>query len=298
MGVIEKYVRALRLPFITASILPFIAGSLIDRTDFGFTAFLLGLAAVISTHLGANLINDYADSKTGTDWQDIRPYGLFGGSKLIQEGVFSERFYLRLSLICFSLASICIVTLAALLGSGLAVIFYLLVLFLGFSYSCPPLRLSYRRLGELTVFLLFGPAPVMAGYFLQTGAFPDLMPFMLSLPFGFLTAMILFSNEVPDFQDDLRSGKRTLVGLTGADRAFLLYRVLIAAVFLSIIVNIAFGYLSAYALLSFAFIPVFLKAGGILKCYYNDKNKLVESSRITIMAHTFLSIALILDLIL
>jgi 1,4-dihydroxy-2-naphthoate octaprenyltransferase len=60
---IAIFIRALRLPFIVVSILPFIYGSLIERRGFNYGGFLLGLSAVISTHLSANLINDYADSR-------------------------------------------------------------------------------------------------------------------------------------------------------------------------------------------------------------------------------------------
>jgi ABC-type dipeptide/oligopeptide/nickel transport system ATPase component len=86
---LKSLVRALRLPFITASILPFVFGSLIERTAFGYTGFCLGFLAVISVHLSANLINDYADSASGADAHDLRFFGFFGGSKLIQENVFS-----------------------------------------------------------------------------------------------------------------------------------------------------------------------------------------------------------------
>ena len=77
---IKIIIRALRLPFITASILPFIAGSLLAQDDFSFLMFFLGLLTVVMTHLGANLINDYSDSRSGADWKDNKFYGLFGGS--------------------------------------------------------------------------------------------------------------------------------------------------------------------------------------------------------------------------
>ena len=87
-----NFIRAFRLPFITASTLPFVAGSLFERGNFNFTGFILGFIAVAATHLSANLINDYADSRSGADWGDRHYYGLFGGSKLIQEGGLTESF--------------------------------------------------------------------------------------------------------------------------------------------------------------------------------------------------------------
>ena len=63
-------VRACRLPFINASVLPFIFGSLINHRNFNLLYFILGLIAVSATHISANLINDYADALSGADWLD------------------------------------------------------------------------------------------------------------------------------------------------------------------------------------------------------------------------------------
>ncbi|MCX5701432.1 MAG: 1,4-dihydroxy-2-naphthoate octaprenyltransferase, partial [Candidatus Omnitrophica bacterium] len=67
---VKNIIRALRLPFLFASVLPFVFGSLIQKHNFNLSGFLWGLIAVIGAHLSANLINDYADSKSGVDWQD------------------------------------------------------------------------------------------------------------------------------------------------------------------------------------------------------------------------------------
>lgn len=174
---IRNIVRALRLPFSSASALSFLFGSLIERDNFNLPGFLLGFIAVVCTHLSANLINDYADSKSRMDWQDNKFYKFFGGSKLIQEKVFSGRFYLHLAILFFALASICVVFLAVILKSPLVVGLFLIIIVLGWSYSVKPLQFSYHRLGELIIFILFGPAAVMGGYFIQTRLFPDLKSF-------------------------------------------------------------------------------------------------------------------------
>ncbi|MGD9015680.1 MAG: prenyltransferase, partial [Candidatus Omnitrophota bacterium] len=135
---LQKYIRALRLPFISASILPFILGSFIDKQSFLLGKFLIGLMAVVSTHLGANLLNDYADSKSGVDWQDRKWYTFFGGSKLIQEGELSEKFYFYAAMICFAIAAVCILMLSLFLRNFSIIGFYALILFLGFSYSHKP----------------------------------------------------------------------------------------------------------------------------------------------------------------
>lgn len=158
---IKNIFRALRLPFLTASVFPFIFGSLIKRESFNFFGFLLGLAVVVFTQLSVNLINDYADSKSGADWQDTHFFGFFGGSKLIQEKVFSEKFYFNSAILFAFFAGVSVIRLAFLLKSTLVIIFYLLIIFLSWAYSQKPLQFSYHRLGEFIIFLLFGPALVM-----------------------------------------------------------------------------------------------------------------------------------------
>jgi 1,4-dihydroxy-2-naphthoate octaprenyltransferase len=294
----QKYIRALRLPFITASIFPFIFGSLLNKISFRPFPFLLGLLAAITTHLGANLLNDYADSRSGCDWQDRKWYTFFGGSKLIQEGILTEQWYLRISILCFSIASICVVLLAVIMGTLKVIGYFLFILFLGFSYSHKPLQLSYHRLGEFVIFILFGPALVMGAYFIQTDIFPGIESFILSLPFGFFTTAILYSNEVPDFREDIKSGKRTWVSMVGLKKAFILYYLIAGLGFASIVLGMSFGFLNPISCFAFLFMTSVYKAATILKVYSDNKLKLIESSKLTIGVQALVSIVLIISILL
>ena len=291
-----NYAAAMRLPFISVSALAFIFGSLISRRAFDLPAFLLGLACVISTHLGSNLINDYADSKSGVDWQDLTPYKFFGGSKFIQSGMIGERFYFRAAASCFILALCCALALATIYGRPVTVLYYLAIMLLGWAYSYKPLKLSYRRMGEPLVFLLFGPALVMGGYFIQTGIFPEGKSFLLSLPMGFLTAAVLFANEIPDYPDDKKCGKTNWVSFLGPEKSYRIYLVLNACAFFAIAINLAAGFLGRAAYFSFIFALPVSKAAAVLKNHYNKKEKLVVSSRLAILVHTLVSLALMAGL--
>ncbi len=295
---LKNIVRALRLPFISASALPFISGSLIERGNFSFLNFLFGFIAVIFMHLSANLINDYADSRSGADWQDKNFYQFFGGSKLIQSGIFTERFYFNAAVFCALVSFACVGFLALVLNRPSVIGFYLLIIFLSWSYSHKPLQFSYHKLGEVFIFLLFGPALVMGGYFIQSGVFPDLKSFILSLPFGFLTTAILFANEIPDFSTDYKAGKFTWVGITGHERAFYLYLILIILALVSVLLGILMGFLSPVALFYFVISFPAAKAAGIQKRFFNDKVRLMESSRLTIGLQAAASVVLILAIIL
>ncbi len=294
---VKNIIRALRLPFISASILPFIFGSLIVRKNFNPAAFTLGLLSVIFTHLSANLINDYFDSKSCVDWKERNFYVFFGGSKLIQEGVLGESFYLKAALSCAGVSLFCVLLLALILKSYLVIIIYLLIIILSWQYTALPLSFSYNYLGELFLFFLFGPAPVMGGYFIQTGIFPDLKSFILSLPLGFFTTAILFANEVPDFSGDKKSGKNNLIGLCGVERAFLFYYILISLGLLSVFTGVTLGYLNIIAVFSILIIFPAIRARDILKKDYSDKVALLRSSKLTINIQVLAALILILSLL-
>jgi 1,4-dihydroxy-2-naphthoate polyprenyltransferase len=260
---IRHLVRALRLPFITASLLPYACGTLlpwagyhphagdIDYPTFaryvepreGLVVGLLGLFAVGCTHLSANLLSDLAGSRSGADRHDRSHYSFLGGSRLIREGILSERFYAAAVAVCAALGAAAIVALAIRMTSWLIPVAYALVLLLAWSHAAGPLRLSYRGLGEIGVFLLFGPVCVLAGYLLQTGLADGVRgaitrmtegrgwqayPLLTGTAFGFIAASVLVANKVPDATDGAASGKRNLVTFASAQRGFMIYMTCVA----------------------------------------------------------------------
>ncbi|MBI4845588.1 MAG: prenyltransferase [Candidatus Omnitrophica bacterium] len=294
-GLIKNLITALRLPFISVSQIAFLFGSLISWPQFNPGYFILGSGIVIFTHLGANLFNDYADSLSGVDWQDTNAYGFFGGSKLIQQKIFSERFYLVTAVCFFSLALAGVLFLSVLMKSFIVLGSFLFVCVIGAGYSLGPLEFSYKRIGELVIFLLFGPALVMGGYFIQTGVFPSWEGFYLSLPLGFAAIAVLFANEIPDFPHDLAKNKLNWVSFWGQEKAFIGYYFIIACIFCSVVFNVIAGNLRVWTLSCFLGIVPVLKAGRILKYFYADKQKCRDSSKLTIGVYIYSGIILIMD---
>jgi 1,4-dihydroxy-2-naphthoate octaprenyltransferase len=291
---LKNLVEALRLPFVGASILPFVFGSVINREKFNFPGFIFGLIAVIATHLSANLINDYADSRSGVDWQDKNSYKFFGGSKLIQQNIFSERFYLKCAVLFAVISALSVLAISLILRSFFVVCVYAVIIVLSWVYSVSPVKLSYRKVGEFAIFLLFGPALVMGGYFIQTGIFPDIKSFILSVPFGLFTTAILFANEIPDFSEDAKAGKNTWVKLISAEKSFILYSLLVGLGFLSIIANVFLRFLSPWAFSALILVVPAFFAAKIIKASYDSKFRLIQSSKLTILMQTLVSICLII----
>ncbi len=290
-------VRVLRLPFLPVSVLPFLFGSLLVHCGFSALRFALGLVAVAGTHLSATVMNDYADSVSGADWQDTTYYGLFGGSKLIQQGVFPARLYLTVAIGLAAAAIAAVVGLTVLTGNALCSVLYGAVLLMAWGYTVRPLRLSYRGLGELAVFLAYGPAPVVAGYFVLAAEFPPFPVLLLSLPFGFFTAGVLLANEVPDAPGDAAAGKRTLVVRAGAANGYALYAAAVVGGLTAVVVGVLAAYLTVWSLLALVAVVPATRAVSILKRHAGEKAKLVASSKLAIAAQALVSGVLIFDVI-
>ncbi len=287
-----------RAPFLVVFILPFICGSLFETGFFHWARFWLGMGVIVFSAAGVNMLNEYADSKSRADWQDTRRYRFFGGSKLIQEGIRSEGFVLSGAFVCFILSTFLVFGLALMLKNTRILLYYSAIIFLAYTHSGAPFRFSYRRLGEPLVFLLCGPAIFMGAHFIQTGIFPSLKGFLLSLPFGLLTVAVLFANEIPDFSDDARVSKYNWVSITGPARAYLLYEFIVILAFAAIAINIALGYLNFFSLFALPCLAVSFAAARLLKRNFRDKNALTISSLLTIVVHHVTGLVIIISFLL
>lgn len=118
---------------------------------------------------------------------------------------------------------------------------------LGFFYSAPPLKLSYRGVGEVATFLAFGPLLVVGAAYLFAGAlFPgDLWAGVIM---GFLASVISFTRYFPVAEEDRRKGKRTPVVALGPRRATRILALLLLGPYLT---AAAGGLLTEGALLPF-----------------------------------------------
>lgn len=228
-----RWIRALRLPFVGASALPYLLGAASAESSAPdwVPAVCLGLVVVVAAHLCANVANDVADTDSGVDTRDPTHHGFFGGSKVLCEGLVPRRALVRAAALCGSIAALALAGLAALRGSVLPLGVAAGALALALAYSLPPVRLAYRGAGEATVGLLFGPVAVLAGHYARGGQPFAPLPLRLGLAAGLLVAAILVANEVPDAPDDALFGKRTLVVRLGPQNGWLLFVALVAAAF-------------------------------------------------------------------
>lgn len=104
---------------------------------------------------------------------------------------------------------------------------------LAFFYHAPPLKLSYRGLGELAVGVTYGPLIACGTYLVQRHAIgADVV--LLSLPLGVLVACFLWINEFPDVRADRAAGKRTLVVRLGRPAAARVFAALVGLAYVAL----------------------------------------------------------------
>jgi len=236
---IIKGVAITRVPFTSASTLPVLAIASyyagIGDGLFNVTSLVLAVLGVLLLHLTSNVFNDYFDVSDGTDEGNneyFQPGGaaITGGSRAIELGIITlkktKTVAKRLLIASLTIATFLFYNIYSVTGSTenikSALGVGLLGLFLGYFYTARPLRLVSRRgLGELAVFLAFGPLLTLGSGFAISSEtislFSSEFYILLSLgvPFGFLTTNILYINQFPDADSDVLTGKNHLVVALG-----------------------------------------------------------------------------------
>jgi 1,4-dihydroxy-2-naphthoate octaprenyltransferase len=219
---------------------------------FDVWLFLLTLVGAVCVHGATNLINDYFDYKSGVD-RPGAPTTLYRPHPLVQ-GLISPRAVLWVSAGLYAIAAIIGLALIVLKGAGL-LWFILVGAIASFFYTAGPVKYKYLALGELAVFLMWGPVIVGGTYFVQRGSLsPDAV--LISVPFGLLVALVLLANNLRDIDYDRSAGIATLGTLLGQQKTRVLYQGLILLAYLAIALLIALKILSPWGLLVFFSAPV------------------------------------------
>ena len=322
---IIKGVAITRVPFTSASIFPMLAiaayyAGLGDGL-FSVTSLLLAVFGVLLLHLSSNVFNDYFDVSDGTDEANneyFQPGGaaITGGSRAIELGIITlnKTKTVATSLLIASLlvAGFLFYNIYQVTGATSNVEGALAVglsgLFLGYFYTARPLRLVARRgLGELAIFLAFGPLLTLGtGYAISTETIGFLssefyMLLSLGVPFGFLTTNILYINQFPDAESDAKTGKNHLVVTLGKKAARWGYLVILSlafysSVYLNDLLNIHENFnsnvfLVGNAVLYLFGLSIFMK---LLKNY--QKRELVNANIQTIILQTLFCVFYIISL--
>ena len=230
----------MRLPFLTATIVPILLGAAIASryVSIDWVYFALTMLGGFFLHIGTNTSNDYFDHTSGTDeanYNYMVPFS--GGSRSIQMGLISAKGMLYLSIATFAIGGL--IGIPLINKAGINILYLGFIGFLsGFFYTAPPFRFASRKgLGELLIGLNFGPLMVAGSFLVQTsGDTAYLIDAILAgIPIGLLVAAIVYVNQFPDHDGDKATGKNNLVVVFGPEKARVGYVFLVIGAFISII---------------------------------------------------------------
>ena len=295
MTQIFTWVVIMRLPFLSATIMPILVGAAVAKfMGYAVDWSWLGLTLLGGSllHIGTNTSNDYFDHLSGTDNLNYNysNKGLNGGSRGIQMGLISPEGVRNLAIVVFGLSVL--VGIPLIQKAGMSVLWLGLIGFLsGLFYTAPPFRFSSRKgLGELLIGLNFGPLMVAGSTLVQTG---QLLPeaFLAGIPLGFLIAAVVYINEFPDHDSDKATGKNTLIVTLGPEKARVGYVALVSGAFLSIILLVLNGTFPSLILITLMASYFGFTSIQTLYKYYNDR-LLEPANWATIIMHSLTGLLL------
>ena len=247
--------RCAKLPMYSVAIIPVLvaasSASYLNLIDpkIGASAMsltlrlLLGACSVIAW---LNISNDAWDYQTGVDSGNRKPesiVNLLNGD--VKAAHVTSAFFLIAG----------VVTLLPLFANAPAVapMALLLAIGCGYAYQAPPLRLSYKGLGEPLCFTAFGPLATSAFFAVFAGAN---LPSFLNVPpllwvnawmVGVTTSMILFASHLHQREGDEVSGKLSPCVRFGVDFCVSSIQHVVSAYYALIATFVSCGWLPSVA---------------------------------------------------
>ncbi len=250
----------LRLPFLTVTFGAVFVGTAFawwHTRHFNLGLFLLALIGASFFHIACNVANDYFDFKSGNDASNryaLVPFS--GGSRIILDGLVKPPEALVVSLVFAALGSAIGLYLNAvsrgnvILWIGMAAVFFV------FSYNGFPVRLVNKGLGEIAIFLAWGPLMVIGAYYVQANVLRSFWPLMVAVPSGILTTLVLLINEFTDKEADALTGRKTWVILYGFKNSLIIYFLLAICCYLAVLAGVIFGGWPVWSLIVLASLPL------------------------------------------
>jgi 1,4-dihydroxy-2-naphthoate polyprenyltransferase len=287
--------RATRLPFLSATVVPVALGITIAaaRGSFDLPTALLTIVGACFVQLGLNVANDVFDSRQGADEANVTPTRYSGGSRVIQYGLVSSRQMASLAIGFYLAAAVIGLVLLAVRGSLTLLVIGIGGFVVSIGYTAPPLKLVYRGLGEFAVALGFGPLMLLGAYVVQTGGALAWEPVVASIPVALLVALILYVNEIPDRRGDAHAGKGTLPTRLSREAVILGYDGAVIAAYGVLLGGVVLGVLPVPTLMVLLTAPLAKRVHDGLRPNYENPYGLMAVMAVNIQLHLFAGLLLV-----
>ena len=289
MSTIQSWLAQTRANFLLLAVFLVAIGlayaALYQPETFYWPIALLILIGTISAHISVNLFNELSDYKTKIDFQTKRtPFS--GGSGMLTSGR-TKPGQVRAAAIITLLISVAIglffiiiahwsILIIALIG-GIAIVYY-------------TSHLARMLLGEFFAGLALGSL-VVVGAYIAMNATPvqslsnvaPLEVWLVAIPPGILTFLLLLLNEFPDTEADREGGRKHLVIKFGKKTAARIYTAGILLTYAIILILPLAGISSYWLYLALLPLPLGLKASQIALTHGEDNARLLPAQGMNVI---------------
>lgn len=225
-GKVLAWLRITRLQFYPMTWIAYTMGSVAYSAASGklnLVLYLLGYLILFLIELCTILANEYFDYPSD---RNNTNFSIFtGGTRVLVEGqlTFGEvRSGILIVLATIPVFGFILLKISAGVSqSSIAVLLFVGLLF-GMGYTVPPLKFSYRGLGELVVAGTHSLYVILCGFVFQGGLWNDPLPWLLSVPLFFAVLAGNTLAGVPDRKADLAVMKKSVAVMLGSRAAVLL----------------------------------------------------------------------------
>ena len=279
---LEVWAKELRIPFLSLPAIFVPLGITVALLDgyFNLVHGILTLIGIVGIHASVNVLNDYFDFKSGIDTATT-PTPFSGGSRVLPENLLTPRSVL--------IGGIILLAIGSLIGLYFLYIFNfppLLIALISIaiitSVAYSPV-LSKIGVGEVFVFLNFGPLLFTGVYYIQSGGLISTEAIVVGSIVGLMTTGILYINQFPDTDADKSKGRFHLVARLGKKRAAGIYKYIVNASYVIIILGIVTFTIPPTTIIALITIPKFRVANAILQKEYEKIMELIPAMGNTVM---------------
>ncbi len=244
---------------------------------------LLTVLGILSIEIAKNASGEIIDFDSGTDQavapEDRSPFS--GGKRVLVDRLLTRGQTIAISAVTYW-TGIVIGLVIAVYREPHVIWFGVAGVALAFFYHMPPFKLSYRGFGELAVGLAYGPVITTGTYLVQRQTV-TMEVVSLSIVLGLLIAAFLWVNEFPDYQADLRAGRKNWVVKLGRPKAARWFVAIVAIATILLLLLPLFGVAAGARLGALFVVPAGL-ACAILLRHAETTQRIVPAQAMTLLA--------------
>lgn len=258
---LKYYIESMRLRTLPLSVAGIIMGGLLAGSQ-GFWdtgIFIWALLTAVSLQILSNIANELGDLQKGTDNENrLGPIRSVQSGHLSVKNLYGLLIIFVLLSVSFGLCLIWVSFHSLFSSSGLTMIILgALAIVAAIKYTFGGKAYGYIGLGDLFVFLFFGPVSVMGVYFLMS----ETLPFITVLPasaIGFLSTSMLNQNNMRDIENDSNFEKKTMAVRMGLNVTKRYHLVIISLAFILMTLYCIIRQVGIFGYLYLLTLPVFI----------------------------------------